>query len=208
MQIKLDNTTTVSYPTMAVWAAYYAKFHDSLLGLAGRHSANSADAEDAVEEAFDKLMHRKDPAAYGGKMPTTESGWFWALYWQVRSFLSHLKDRADVHAKYVERFAQELEDAFAPWHQGEALDSDLHSRALVRALETLKAEQDISRRDLEIYIARTKDGIPAKAVAEKHGIKPGHVDVINHRVKLLLQEHGLRHFEAALRHETRYGLVA
>ncbi len=146
-------------------------------------------------------VHKKDVSAYGENMPQTESDWFWSLYWQARAYLSHLNDRAEVHAKYVERTAKALEGVFACGHQGEALDREIIGRALVRALETLKAEQDISRRNLEIYICRKKYDMPAKEVAAKYDITANNVDQIVSRVKALVEKHGPRHFEAALRRE-------
>jgi len=201
MKIELDDTVTIAFPNKAFWAEFYQKSHDVLVERVLRHCQAVADAEDAVEEAFYKLMHKKDPEAYGDKMPHTEKAWFWALYWQARAYLSHLKDRCGVHAKYVNLVAPEFEDAFAPGHQGKAMDDDIRSRALVRALETLKAEQDISRRDLLIYVCRRSEGVPSKEVAEKFGVTANNVDVITWRVGQLVRKHGPRHFEEALRHE-------
>ena len=83
------------------WAELYKKFYSRLVNsLCSRYCL--ADREDAVEFAFDKLMHRKDAAAYGEKYPQSEKDWFWHLHWQARSFLAHLKDRAERHAKYIE----------------------------------------------------------------------------------------------------------
>ena len=148
ISMKFDTITIIPFPTSDVWGTFYTKFRHQIINmLNGGYCL--ADREDAVEASFYKLMHKKDIAAYGENMPQTESDWFWSLYWQARAYLSHLSDRAEVHAKYVERTAKTLEDAFACGHQGEALDREIIGRALVRALETLKAELDISRRNLE-----------------------------------------------------------
>ena len=139
----LDNTA---------WAELYEKFRTRLInGLNGNYCF--ADREDAVEFAFDKLMHRKDVKAYGDKYPRTEKDWLSHLHWQAKSFLSHLKSRFDLHARYVEVMSKELEDAFIPGLQGIALDSKIRSAALVKALEIFKAEQDISRRDLNVRVS-------------------------------------------------------
>ena len=96
----LDNTA---------WAELYEKFRTRLINsLNGGYCL--ADREDAVEFAFDKLMHRKDVEAYRGKYPRTEKDWLGHLYWQARSFLSHLKARSCRHAKYVEFMSKALED--------------------------------------------------------------------------------------------------
>ncbi len=179
ISMKFDTTAIIPFPTSDVWGTFYTKFRKPIINmLNGGYCL--ADREDAVEASFHKLM---------------------SLYWQARAYLSHLNDRAEVHAKYVERTAKALEGVFACGHQGEALDREILGRALVRALETLKAEQDISRRNLEIYICRKKYDMPAKEVAAKYGITANNVDQIVSRVKALVEKHGPRHFEAALRRE-------
>ena len=207
MKITLDDTTIIPFPNEAVWAIFHTKFSKPLVEITSRYSITVADAEDAVEEAFYKLMHKKDPDAWGDKMPQTEKSWFWALYWQARSYLSHLKDRSEVHARYVQLIAPELKEAFASGHQGEEMDGDILARALERALKTLKSEQDISRRNLEIYVSRMMYGVAAKEVAKKYNIKANNVDQITWRVGRLIRKYGPRHFEAALRREG-YGYAA
>ena len=207
MNMTLDDTRIIPYPSLSDWASFYSKFNGPLVERVLRYGATVADAEDAVAEAFYKLIHKKDPDAYGDRMPHTEKAWFWALYWQARAYLSHLKDRCGVHAKYVNLVAPEFEDAFALGHQGKAMDDDIRARALVRALETLKAEQDISRRDLLIYVCRRSEGVPSKVVAEKFNLTANNVDVITWRVGQLVRKHGPRHFEEALRH-VGYGYAA
>ena len=206
ISMKFDTTTIIPFPTTAVWATFYTKFRKPIINMLNSGYC-LADREDAVESAFHKLMHKKDISAYGENMPQTESDWFWSLYWQARAYLSHLSDRAEVHAKYVERTAKTLEEVFACGHQGEEFDREILGRALVRALETLKEEQDISRRNLEIYICRKKYDMPAKEVATKFNIKANNVDQIVSRVKALVEKHGPRHLEAALRREG-YGFAA
>ena len=203
--MNLDAVTPVAFPDAAAWAAMYAKFFAPLVGSLSRAYC-LADREDAVEEAFHKLMHKKDRNAYE-KEPETEKDWFYVLRWQARAYLSHMKDRLETHAKYVESCSKALADVFACGHQGEAMDADIRTRALARALETLKAEQDISKRNLGIYVSRIKDGVPSKVVAEMHHVTANNVDQIAWRVMRLVRKHGPRHFEAALRREG-YGYVA
>ena len=85
----LDNTA---------WAELYGKFRTRLInGLNSNYCF--ADREDAVEFAFDKLMHRKDVKAYGDKYPRTEKDWLSHLHWQAKSFLSHLKSHEGTRDK-------------------------------------------------------------------------------------------------------------
>ena len=92
MKTTLDDTTIIPFPNKAVWAMFHTKFFKVLVAKVRWYSVTEADAEDAVSEAFWKLQYKKDPAAYGNKMPQTEKGWFWALYWQARAYLSHLSE--------------------------------------------------------------------------------------------------------------------
>ncbi len=197
--MKLDSVTVVPFPDSAAFGAMHEKFFKSLVNSLN-HAYSFADREDAVEEAFYKLMFKKDRDAYA-KEPETGSDWFHALRWQARAELSHRRERAERHAKYVEEAAKTLADVFACGHQGEALDREIIGRALVRALETLKAVQDISRRNLEIYICRKGFDMPAKEVAAEYNIKVNNVDQIVSRMKALVEKHGPRHFAAALRCE-------
>ena len=71
----------------------YAKFAAPLVSQLKRTCNSEADCEDAVAEAFVKLMYHKKPEAYGDNLPETEKSWFWTFYWQARSYLSHLKER-------------------------------------------------------------------------------------------------------------------
>ena len=135
-------------------------------------------------------MHKKDMTAYGEMLPQTEADWYWNLYWQARSFLSHLKSRSDLHAKYVETMSKELEDAFITGLQGVALDSKIRSEALVKALEIFKAEQDISRRDLNVLVLRERLRMPSKKVAARYNLTVENVDVIKHRIGKLLRKYG------------------
>ena len=196
--IKLDSTAIVSYPTTSKWADYYGRFRGSLVNsLNGRYCVE--DREDAVEEAFHKLMHKKDMTAYGEKLPQTEADWYWNLHWQARSFLSHLKSRSDLHAKYVETMSKELEDAFIPGLQGIALDSKTRDEALFQALEIFKAEQDISRRDLNVFVLRERLQMPSKEIAVRYNLTVENVDVIKHRIGKLLRKYGPDCYSRALR---------
>lgn len=192
------NKIISSFPSCSVWEEYYRKFRGALVG-----KLNSAyclaDREDAVEEAFNKLMNRKDPEAYGDKMPDTESKWFWALYWQARSFLSHQNERFQRHAKYVEEMAKELEGDFAPGFQGLAMDNDVRAYALVKALDAFRKDHDVSRRNFEVYIASALKKLSSKAIAEKYGISENNVYVIKFRVGKLLRKYGKLYFNDALK---------
>jgi DNA-directed RNA polymerase specialized sigma24 family protein len=194
----LDATTPMAFPNRETWGKLYGKFRLPLVNrLSSRYSY--ADREDAVEEAFHKLMHKKDMTAYGAKLPQTEMDWYWNLHWQARSFLSHIKSRSDIHAKYVETMSKELEDTFIPELQGIGLDSNIRSEALVKALEIFKAEQDISRRDLNIFILRERLRMPSKKVAARYNLTVDNVDVIKHRIGKLIRKYGRDCYLRALR---------
>ena len=197
--MKLDSVTIVSFPDSAAFGAMHEKFFGLLVNSLN-HAYSFADREDAVEEAFYKLMFKKDRDAYE-KEPETESDWFYALRWQARAALSHLRERDERHAKYVEEAAKALADVFACGHQGEEMDAELRSRALVRALEMFRKEQDISRRDLYIYTAIETGEVSGRELATRYHTTPDNVYVIKYRVGRLLRKYGPRCFERALKKE-------
>ena len=195
--MKLDSTTTVSFPSSAEWAAYYVKFHKALVnGLNSRYCL--ADREDAVEEAFHKLMHKKDIEAYGERVPQTEADWFYNLRWQARAYLSHLRERTERHAKYVEHMAETLADVFACGHQGEAMDSEIRTLTLVRALEEFRKEQDVSRRNLEVYTLLGMGEMSVKDLAQRYKTTENNIYAIKFRTGRLLRKYGPRCFERVL----------
>lgn len=198
--IKLDATTIVSYPTPSKWADLYGRFRGSLVNsLNGRYCV--ADREDAVEEAFHKLMHKKDMTAYGEKLPQTEADWYWNLHWQARSFLSRIKERVERHSRYVEEMSKVLAGIFACGHQGEEMDAEIRARALVRALETFRKEQDVSRRDLAIYVGIATGVASGQELAKRYRLTSNNVYVIKCRIGQLLRKYGPRYFERALQKE-------
>lgn len=197
--MKLDSVTVVPFPDSAAFGAMYEKFFGLLVNSLN-HAYSFADREDAVEEAFYKLMHKKDRFSYE-KEPETEKDWFYALRWQARAALSHSRESAERHARYVEEAAKALADVFAYGHQGEEMDAGIRSRALVRALEAFRREQDVSRRDLDIYVGVQTGEVSGKELATRYRITSDHVYVIKYRVGRLLRKHGPRHFERALKRE-------
>ena len=192
-----DSTPIVDFSSRSVWGEYYSKFRRHLLaGLSSYYCL--ADREDAVEYAFDKLMNKKAKEACNN-MPETESTWFSTLYWQAKSYLSRMKEHGVVHAKYVEEMAKELESVFASGYFGGFLDNEVYSKALALALDSFRKDQDISRRNLQIYISATAEKVPAKVLAAKFKISEENVYVIKFRVGKILEKHGKKYFQAALK---------
>ena len=186
------------FPSRDMWGKIYEKYHAKIVSsLNSRYCL--ADREDAVENAFDKLMNKKDPAAYGGKMPASAEAWVKALYWQARSFLSHMNEHSQIYAKYIEKIAKELEEAFVPGIQGSFLDAEVYSHALPLALEIFRKDQDVSRRNLAVYVGIVMDKIPAKDIATKFGITENNVYAIKFRVGKLLAKYGKSYFQTALK---------
>ena len=138
--MNLDSKKIVDFPSRNLWGEFYSRFRKSLLAKLSSYYC-LADREDAVEFAFDKLMNKKDKNAYGDKMPKTENGWFWALYWQAKSYLSHMREHGVVHAKYVEEMAKELENVFAPGYFGGFLDNEVISLDKIDSLAKLPSRE-------------------------------------------------------------------
>ena len=108
--MKLDSVTVVPFPDSAAFGVMHEKFFETLVNSLN-HAYSFADREDAVEEAFYKLMFKKDRDTYE-KEPETEKDWFYALRWQARAALSHRRENAECHARYVEEAAKALADVF------------------------------------------------------------------------------------------------
>jgi len=198
--MKLDSVTPIAFPDSATWAGFYAKFRDKLVNsLSGRYCI--ADREDAVEEAFHKLMYKKDMAAYGERLPQTEADWYWNLHWQARSFLSRITERNERHSRYEEEMSKVLAGIFACGHQGEGMDADIRAHALVRALETFRKDQDVSRRDLAIYVGIETGAVSGQELAKRYRLTSDNVYVIKYRIGRLLRKYGPRCFERALERE-------
>ena len=192
------NDSVGIFPSRTMWGEIYGKYRTRLVSsLSSRYCL--ADREDAVENAFDKLMNKKDPASYGDKMPASAEAWVKVLYWQARSFLSHMNERSQIHAKCVEKMAKELEEAFVPANQGAFLDAEVHSLALPLALEIFRKDQDVSLRDLGIYVGFAAKRIPAKIVAKEFNVSDCNVGTIKFRVGNLLAKYGKKCFQAALK---------
>ena len=66
------------------------------------------------------------------------------------------------------------------------------------ALDMLREEQDISRRDLSIYLALQMRGESAKVVGVRHSVSSNNAAVIKFRIGRLLRKYGPRCFERAL----------
>jgi hypothetical protein len=110
-----------------------------------------------------------------------------------------MNERSQIHAKCVEKMAKELEDAFVPANQGVFLDAEVHSRALPLALEIFRKDQDVSLRDLGIYVGFAAKRIPAKIVAKEFNVSDCNVGTIKFRVGNLLAKYGRKCFQTALK---------
>ena len=94
-----------------------------------------------------------------------------------------------------------LSGVFADGHQGAGLDAGTRTRALARALDKLRRDQDISRRDLIIYIGLAVRGISGKKLAARFDTNANNVYMIKFRVGNIICKYGPRYFEEALRRE-------
>ena len=194
---RFDDTIAIGFPSWWEWGTLYSHLRLPLVESLPK-SYSYADREDAVEEAFHKLMHKKDVEAYGDKLPQTENDWFWCLRWQARSFLSHMKDSAECQAKYIERASKEMFGMIAAV-QGLDLDRAVYSNALAKALVIFCREQDISRRNISIYMRVAIRNESAKSVSRLFNVTENHIYQIKFRMKNLLRKHGVDCVRRALR---------
>ena len=194
---RFDNTIAIGFPSYVEWTKLYRALRLPLVNSLS-HGYSYADREDAVEEAFHKLMHKKDVEAYGDKLPQTEEAWFLQLRWQARSYLSHMNDHAKCHAKYIERASKEMFGMIAAV-QGLDLDRAVYRNALAKALEIFCREQDIPRRNISIFMRVAIRNESAQSVGRLFNVTENHVYQIKFRIKNLLRKHGIDCLRRALR---------
>lgn len=195
--MKFDAKSIVDFPTFAVWGKYYSKFRGELLQMLSRY--NPVDREDAVEFAFDKLMNRKSKESYGEKVPSTEHEWFWALYWQAKSYLGHKAEHEAVHERYVNKMGGDEDNTLIFGWQGDSLDKETYREALPLALNSLIKEHHLDRQKMEVFIASEVYGESVKMVAEKYGLTENNVYQIKFRVGKILRKYGKKYLLDALR---------
>ena len=75
------------------------------------------------------------------------------------------------------------------------------SRALVRALEMLRREQGVSKRNLDIFTNLEKRQATGRELAIRHNTTETNVYEIKFRTGHILRKYGPRYFERALRME-------
>ena len=73
----------------------------------------------------------------------------------------------------------------------------------MRALEILRAEQDISRRNLEVYVNLETGSESVKSLCARHNITENNAYAIRFRMKNLLRKHGPACYRRALQIEAR-----
>jgi len=169
-------------PSREMWGNMYAEFRDKLVASLSRYYSLQ-DREDAVEEAFHKLMYKKLAESYGNAMPSSAEEWYGNLRWQAKAWLSHQKGRLGVHAKYVDWLVKEIEDSVLPDTRTYTLTDEDHREAIVRCVRKALRDQDVSYRDVRIFMALAVGLHSTDEIAARYNIKPNHVYQIKFRVK-------------------------
>ena len=83
--------------------------------------------------------------------------------------------------------------------QGMVLDAETRRRALTVAFEILRREQDVSRRDLSVYMGLESGRETVKSVCARFGITDNNVYQIQFRIKKLLGKYDPDCFRRAIR---------
>ena len=197
--MKLDSETIIPFPNLYDWAVFHKKFFKTLVNMLSK-AYSLCDREDAVEEAFVKLMYKKPRDTYD-KEPETEKDWFYTLHWQSRAALSHRRESDERRTRLADEVAKEMAGMVEAGRQGEAMDAAIRSDALARALAIFCGEHDVSRRDIAIYVGAETRSASTGELAARFGTTAGNVYVIKSRVGKLLRKYGRRCYERALGEE-------
>lgn len=193
---KLNGTDKIEFPGFEAWSGFFKKWHDSLVkGL--DHKFSLADREDAVSQAFVKLM-AKPESVYEGDIPQTEKGWYGNIYWQAKACLSHMAEARDTWVPY-HRQATEEGYLTAPVRGFNHLDLEVRNAALHRTLDELCDEAGMKPANVAAYVRWYLEDEPSEKVAESFGMTANNLHAIRFRIEKLLKRKGAERFRAVRR---------
>lgn len=145
--------------------------HRAFLGFLERRVGDRALAEDILQDAFIKLIHRPDQAPVDeGVIP-----WF---YRTLRNATIDRFRRQGAANRALEAFAHELERHTSP-------DSEMEAEicgCVARLADSLKPEYAEALRSIEM------NGVAVKDFAEKHGLSANNAGVRVHRAREALKK--------------------
>ena len=187
MTVKLNATDKIRFPTMEVWARFFKDWSESLIeGLGNQHDL--MDRQDAVSNAFVKLMFKKGIEDYG-HIPETESDWYGCIKWQAKSFLKRGYDSKATWEKYHKAATFErLINAPAVSYCN--IDREVRDAALHQTLREVCKEAKMKDVNVEAYVRWYLNGEDSAEVAEELGTNPNNLHAIRFRVEKLLKEKG------------------
>lgn len=191
--LQLNDTTTIAYPDTEMWGDFHVRFRQRLVdGLYFKYS--QADREDAVSSAFAKLLARRGPEDFKGKVPKTEADWFWALHWQAKAYLSHMveKDSRLNDYRETERVAH-AGDVQNP-EQGRDLDRERLRVDLRETFTNMCKAYGISDKHARIYWDWCVVAEPSDTVADRYLVTKNNLYQIKNRILRVLRDQGRLYF--------------
>ena len=192
-KLNLDAVTKIQYPTQDTWGKFYQDWNKSLVeGLGNQHDL--MDRQDAVSDAFVKLMMRKDKGEYV-HVPETEREWYGCIKWQAKACLSHAYGSRTTREKHHKAAMVEW-IANTPVACSCNIDSEVRAAALYRTLREVCREAGMKKVNVEAYIRWYLNGENSADVALELGTTVQNLHVIRFRVEKLLREKGWGKFVA------------
>lgn len=188
---KSAKTNKVSFPTNEKWGEFYGAWRDDLVKSLGAGHAEG-DCEDAVEYAFQKLIH-KQRKEYG-HVPETEAEWRNCVRWQAKAYLSHLYESRGVWSEYHRQAAFETQINA----KGVAIcniDRDVRASAAFRTLRELCREAGMKDYYVEAYVRWYLNGEPSARVAADYHTNPNNLYAIRFKIEGLLAGKGRERFK-------------
>lgn len=191
MAIKLDAIKKVEFPDLQVWGEFFVKWNQSIIDSLGA-KYNEMDRQDAVINAFLKLMYKKRPENYN-HIPETEAEWYGCVKWQARASLKHAMDsgktRLDYHRK---AFDQMLVEGTRNCVCN--LDKRECDHLVFATLYELCEEAHMKKTNVDAYVEWYLKGGDSRTVARAFGANANNLYAIRFRVEKLLAQKGRRKY--------------
>ena len=157
--------------------------HARFLGFLERRVGSRDEAEDILQEAFVRSLHRAP------SLPDAESVTVW-FFRVLRNALTDHYRRQGARGRAIDRLTAETEPSATP-------DSELEAvvcACVLNLVETLKPEYGAAIRRVDL------DGVSVRGYAEEVGVTPGNAGVRVHRAREALRRQLARSCGTCLEH--------
>lgn len=188
-KVILNATDKIAYPDKAKLDEFHVRFYDYLVAGLNK-SFDEEDRRDAVSAAFSKLISRKGPQDFKGKVPQTEAEWYWCLHWQAKAYLSHLMEKSERFARYQEEEIRSFKVGIQDAEQTGTLGSSGLSQELHEIFKTMCCVCGVNPEHSRIFWDWWIEGEDIDIVAKRYDVKKNNIYQIKSKVSKVLKNQG------------------